>query len=1102
MRVNVYVDGCNFYYSLTQSSGRSLAKLKRGCRNYIILIAMLCGSSSLVPSRRATAQGIATAAIRGSVRAENGANVDGARVRVINSATGVASQAMVRGGRFLVQGMEVGGPYIVEVRHLGFVPQKSAPLRLALGEPPDIQFVMQRTAVRLEPVLVSTAASLPAGGGTATLIPASLVQRLPTLDRNFYDFVRLAPQVSTKVGSQRTGVSAAGANFRFNNFLINGADERFVNGNVSAAANVGKSIPMDAVKEFQVLVAPYDVRYGDFAGALVNTVTQSGTNELRGSIFTLWRSDRLARGGDLASSVPYDRMQYGLSLGGPLVRDRIHFFVAPELQRFTSPAAGPYVGQPSSRDPPVPVVEPDLQRLDGIMRAYGLSAGSPGLVRTNNPLRNVFTRLDAAIPEWNSRVLAFVNYVGAEDPRFSRSSAADTFSLSSYQHSAATGVRLASLQWHTDLPRSSGGHNELTISQLSDWVDFLPEVRQPIVRVHVLGTGGSLVALNTGTHEQAQGRLDRSWSMTVRDELSLPMGARHVLVLGAQVERFNVKRGGVTGGYGTWTFSSLDSLEQGIAERFELRKDLGSADAPLPGLQYAAYVGDEWRPSSRVSITSGLRMDVTDLRARAPFNAEVYSLFGRRTDEMPRERVHVSPRLGFSWDLSGTGRHNLRGGVGVFTGRPPRAWLRPAITNYGVGIGQLKCGQLADDQGTPPPFVADYRDAPTACANGQGLVSAPLGDVDLLDRNLRMAQSLRGSLAYDRRLPWGVTATTEALVSRNLSDFMFVNLNLKGPQATDRFGRVLYGTISASGVPTPAQRSGFNGVIDLVNTSKNYSYQISTRLERRLAGGTAASASYTFSRTRDVQSPSRVNMAGTAMWGDARAVSGRHDDLTPGISLNDLPHRVVVAFTYEAPWQRWGTDVSLYYVGESGSPFTYVAWGTGKRLGDLNADGSNANDPIYIPRDAGVAAEIRFSGLSDAPGADNSSAAQAQRVLRQQAAFERLIEQAPCLRHQRGRILDRNSCREPFSHTTIAAVRQEIPVGRYRPEVGLEIFNLLNLLHGDWGRYRVAAPRLLEQVPAQGAAQPLFRFNAAQPRWTTLHTASAFQLQLGVRYRF
>jgi hypothetical protein len=209
--------------------------------------------------------------------------------------------------------------------------------------------------------------------------------------------------------------------------------------------------------------------------------------------------------------------------------------------------------------------------------------------------------------------------------------------------------------------------------------------------------------------------------------------------------------------------------------------------------------------------------------------------------------------------------------------------------------------------------------------------------------------------------------------------------------------------------------------------------------------------------------------------------------------------------TYRAPWRRWSTEFSFYYVGESGSPFTYLAWGLGRR-GDLNADGSNANDPIYVPASASDTSEIQFSGRSDSAGADNSPGALAVRVGRQQVAFERFIERTPCLRRQRGHILARNSCREPFSHTTTASLRQAIPVGGTALEAELDVFNVLNLLKNDWGHYRVAAPALLEQVGqtggALGATQPIFRFDATRPEWTTLHAESAFQLQFALRYRF
>lgn len=1064
---------------------------------------LLVVAALLLSATQLSAQGLGTSAIRGTIRSDDNLPVDGT-VTIRNLATGVISKTRVREGRYLIQGLEIGGPYVIEVRHLGFVSQRSAPINLALGDAIEVDFILKRVTPSLDTLtVIANTIDLvrSSGGGTATTIHEDLLHQLPTLNRNVFDFLPLAPQLSTKVGAGRTGLSAAGANLRFNNFLINGVDERAVNGNVSMGMNGGKSIPLDAVKEYQVLVAPYDVRYGDFAGALVNTVTRSGTNELQGSAFSFWRSDQLARRQDVAGTQPYERLQTGFSLGGAIRHDRVHFFVAPELQRLTSPAPGAYVGQPPGADAKLRVASADIVRLEQLMKGYSLEPGSAGLVSNKSNLSNAFARIDAAIPEWNSRIVAFTSYASSDESRFTRS-ARDTFYLSSYRFSTAPRVRLTSLQAYTDLPLIPGGHNELVLSHAGEAQDFLPDVRQPVIRVTVPSVDGGVATLASGTAESAQGRFSENRSISVRDEFSFSLGATSDLVVGAQAENFRIRRGGVAGGYGVWTFANLDSLARGIPERYELRKDLAGA-APLKGWQYAAYVGNHWTVSPHVELTGGVRADALSFSSRPSFNAAVDSLFGRRTDMMPDGRVNWSPRVGFTWDVSGSSR--FRGGIGMFTGRPPKAWYAAAMTSNGIGTGVLRCGSLSSDAGPAPVFVPDYTNAPNACKTGQPLQTAPLGDVDLLDAKLRLAQTLRSSLAFDYRTRHALSVTAEALVSRNRSDFAFVNLNLRGPQRTDAFGRVMYGTIGANGIAAPVVKSGFSEVIDLINTSRNYSYEISTQIERRFAGRSYASAAYTWSRVRDVQSPSRVNMTGLAMWGDARAVSGYQDDPTPGISLNDHPHRFVGAITYNLPWGRASTVLSFYYVAESGVPFSYLAYGAGRR-GDLNADGSNANDPVYVPLDAFAESEIIFSGRSDAPGADNSAAAQQKRIGDQRAALDRFIHRSECLRRQRGLIVARNSCREPASHSTIAGARHTFQVGRHQLEAGLDLYNVLNLINSHWGLYRVSDPRLLEHVgqtpSAPETAQPVFRFDADRPQWTTMPTESSFQLQVGLRYRF
>lgn len=1048
------------------------------------------------PDSVAFAQGVATSGIRGSIRAENAASVDGARVRVTHTATGFAAEVEALHGRFFIQGLEPGGPYTVTVRRLGFVAQQREHVLLRLGELLELDFVFEPVVVQLESVSVGVSGKLTyspahAHGGTATTIGESLLHRLPTLNRDLYDFVRLVPQISTRIGLPNSGFSAGGVGFRFNNFLINGVSERTISGNVSNAFAGAKSVPLDAVREYQVLLAPYDVRYGDFAGALVNTVTKSGTNSLRGSVFAYGRNDRLARRSASAAGTAYDRVQYGFALGGPVVRDRLHFFIAPELQHFTFPAAGPYVGQPQDAERAVPVSETDLARLNEIMRNYGLTAGSAGPVENGNPLRNVFSRVDLALPAWNSRAVVWNNYSGSDDIVFSRASR-DTFPLSTTQVTRVSASRLSAIQVHTALPRAGGGHNELLLSHRSQSLDPVADFHQPIVRVLVPTASSGRITVNTGTQETAQETWVRSSAIGVKDNLTLPAGTSHVLTVGAEAEHFSIRRGGVSGSYGTWTFASLDDLERGVADRYEVGLDFGSASAPLSGVQYAAYVSDQWTPHRRLSITAGLRGDMLALDGHAPYQAGVDSIFGRRTDQVPRRRIELAPRIGFTWDIAGTQRHHIRGGAGIFTGRYPLAWAHTAFSSHGAGGGLLRCGRSPGDVGLPPRFSPDHLAPPTACANDSTVTRSQRGDVDLLDGDLRMMRTARGSLAYDGSLPGGLRFTGEALVTRGLSDFVFVNLNLRDPQTTDRNGRVMYGSIGPSGIASPGLRSGFSEVIDLRNTSRNRSYQVATRLEKELADHTTGAASYTYSQVRDAQTPLRVNTRGIVAWASARALSGRHDDFTPGISSNDIPHRVVLAGTYAVPRARWRTELSFYYVGESGRPFTYIASGTLRR-GDLNADGTNTNDPIYVPRSAFDASEIRFDA-SDNP------------VSFQQTAFEAFIERTSCLRRQRGRILERNSCREPWSNTTIASVRQSIPVGRHTLEIQLEVFNVLNLLSSRWGLRREAAPALLEHVgqtaePGQ-PSHSIFRFDATAPLWTTLPAESAFQLQLALRYRF
>ncbi|MGH9884929.1 MAG: TonB-dependent receptor domain-containing protein, partial [bacterium] len=777
--------------------------------------------------------------------------------------------------------------------------------------------MLEPVATRLDAVQITAADSGADRSRSAgsTTITAALLDRMPAANRDLYDLMRFVPEISTKIALSSPGFSAAGAGFRANNFLIGGVSERTLAGGVSSAFGGTRSVPLAAVQEYQVLVSPFDVRYGDFAGALVNAVTKAGTNTFHASAFAYGRNDRFARRQSGDSSTSFDRLQYGASFSGPIVRDRLQFLVASELQQYTYPAAGPYVGQPSGAERPVPVSTVDLGRFDAIMRSHGLTAGSPGAVENRTPLRNLFTRFDLALPAWASRLVAWDNYGSENQVAFSRSSR-DTFSLSSALATTAAQAHMIAVQLHTALSRVGGGDNEVLVSSRSEYSAVVGALRQPIVRVSVPSATGGQIVLNSGTPEMAQAGTFRSNDLTLQDNVALPFGANHVLAVGTEAERFRFRRFIGAESYGTWNFASLDDFAAGRAQRYDVGIDFGTNTAAVVGTQYAGYVQDQWRVTNRLSVTAGIRADLLAFDSHAPYNPLVDSIFGRRTDDMPRSRVELSPRVGFVLDSSTTSRQRLRGGIGVFAGRYPLGWAHLALLRYGVGNATLTCRASGGVLQSPPAFTPSP--VPTTCAGGTSSTPNLQSDVDLLDRNLRLARVARGSLAYELRTPGNLELTTEALVSRGLSDFAFENLNLNAPLGRDRYGRVLYDAIQTSGQVNSTRRSGFREVIDLVNVSGSHSYQLTTKLERARRAGVSGSASYTYSRGWDAQTPTRVNPTGTVAWATARVLSGRDDEMTVTTSSDDIRHRVIVVGNLEAPWRGARTELSLYYVGESG----------------------------------------------------------------------------------------------------------------------------------------------------------------------------------------
>ncbi|HEV7703883.1 MAG TPA: TonB-dependent receptor [Gemmatimonadaceae bacterium] len=1054
------------------------------------------------------AQGITTAAVSGVVTDSVGQPVDAAQIQVTNQQTGVRSGSVSRAnGNYYIQGVEVGGPYVITVRRIGFAPDSVTGVRLSLGQNFRANFKLSTQAAQLSVVTVrATSDTLssqisPSRRGVQTDISDTALRRLPTLNRNFTDFLSLTPQV---MQAQNGGLSGAGQNNRFNNIQIDGASESDLfglgtTGQPGGQAR-GRSISLDAVQEYQVLLSPFDVRQGNFTGALINAVTKSGTNEIHGSAYYYFRNQDLAADVPLLRASEFQQKQYGFTIGGPIVKDKIHFFVAPEWQSEAYPAPGPFPG--SGGLPASAADAATVQRMTDILKnTYGLDAGAAGAVSNNNPLTNLFARLDFVLP-YNSRLVIRDNYGKAELDTLFRTSTSFRFGSNAYSFNNKKNAAVAQLftNWN------NGANNELFLGYTTIRDNRPPDADYPSITVNT-GITGTLIA---GAEANSQGNALDQDIFEVTDNFTIPIGAKHRLSIGTHNEFYKMDNLFGRNSEGAYTFASLDSLEAGNPNAYTIGLDLGAGfHSIFKAANYSVYAEDQWNITDRFNILYGVRLDLPTISSRPPTNQLVDSIYGRDTHELPTGNVQFSPRFGFNWDVTGKQTDQVRGGVGVFQGRPAVVWLENTIANSGFGLGLLSCG--AGGLGRAPAFTSDINNQPQTCldATGNPIGAGAYSEVDVLNKNLKMPQTARATLGYDHQFSNGFVGTLEGIYTRGLNSFFYQNLNLGAPTGVDKFGRTIYATAwAANGTPTSnlvSTQFKAGGIYDVKNQSKDYSYQLTAQLKKRFSDALEASGAFTHGHSYSVQDITSSTAASNFKFG--RELSGNLLDGNTGISQFDIPNKVLIAGTYTAPWKTWTTNFSMIYVGISGIPFDYVSTGRGA-VGDMNGDGVIGNDLVYVPHDARDPSEMMFAN-EVVNGQVITAATQAQ-------LFEQFIEGQPCLRDNRGKILDRNGCRSPWQNNMNVTVEQSLPsVMGKTLSLRLDVFNFLNLVDHDWGKVKLPSnspsfnDQSLVSVVGQTAdpnvlnTQPIFNFvPASTVRWTTNVIPSYYQIQLSARLGF
>jgi Carboxypeptidase regulatory-like domain/TonB dependent receptor len=1028
----------------------------------------------------ALAQGATTAGISGVVLGADSVGIGNATVTVTNTANGERWQTVTGGrGRYLVEYLSLGGPYSIEARAIGFRPTVRDGITLSLGQRYRADFILTPTIPQLAEVVVSTPGDprLNSGRtGPAQTIDEKLVSSLPTPHRDFSRLILLSPQA---VLTRDSGVSIAGQSDRLNDFQVDGTSNVDLGGihGLSGVGTAGSStglrtLSVEAVRELQILVAPFDVRYGNFAGGLVNAVTRSGSNRWEGSLSGYFQNEHLTgRDSDGNQAAPFTTKELTATLGGPIVRDRMSFFLNVGLQRLmglrpVSIGADTTGGADSLE---LGFRRATAIRFQDILRnTYHVEPGQIEQITPETPAGNAFVKVTIS-PALNQRIELSHNYASAT-PRNAGGSSGDFYGLSSRGTEESSTVNASRLTW--TMAGVGRLANELTIGRLASETRCQPSASYPGVDVFVSADPQRTLSAGS-TNLCSRFASQTTWELT--DNVSWTTGAHH-LTLGTHGELIHLSGSRrVRIPAGSWEFQSLEALEAGIASRYihdiapAFKSDGPGSDFRVR--QVGFYLQDQWTATPRLTLTAGLRFDVPSLPDTPAQNLELLDSLGVNTAVTPSGNLLWSPRLGFNYDVGGRGRAFLRGGVGLFAGRP--------IYLYFSNTFESTLRLVCEEEGDVPAVTLDPALQPRSCVSTPALVD----ELTYFNPSFKFPRNLRLSLGTDFALPWDLVGTVDLLFIRGVDQLDVIDVNLEPPTAVSagEAGRVLYGSIDpATGGATPNRKSGgFRVVDEMRNASGDRSVSASAQLQKRFRKGAEVSLAYTYTDARDRMS---ANCFFVTCNIDFTPLDGTLRDRQVSTSRFEATHKITLGAVVNLPLRL---QLGVFYNGYSGQPFTYMI------TGDANASGRSSpvfegDDIVYVPRDAG---DITLS--------DPES----------WGVLDSVIRSESCLSSQRGTIMRRNSCRNHWESLLNARLSEVVPLGHGQSvELIADLFNVPNMLDRDWGVQRagsLAGDVQLLELRGYDEANRRGRYDVIVPdRSARDEEATRWRVQLGARYTF
>ncbi len=1007
----------------------------------IVSVVMVCSLSAQTT----------TSSMNGKVTDEKGEALVGATVIAVHTPSGTQYGAITNAdGRYNLQGMRTGGPYSLTVSYVGYQSVELTGITLNLGEPRTFDVQLKETQELDAVVVVSTANSRFNANktGAASNFTRGVIENLPSIDRSISDIARLSPLASS-TKSSTGGISFAGTNNRYNSFQIDGAVSNDVFGLTASGTNGGQTgtnpISMETIEEVQVVIAPYDVRQSGFTGGGINAVTKSGNNAFRGSAYTYYKDNNLVGKGAKGEKYAEQTTQtYGVTLGGPIVKDKLFFFVSGEYYKDETPAT-----VYDSNNIKGFATQEQLTQIRNQYKALtGYDAADFGQHTPETWSANVLARLDWNINNNNKMMLRY-NYGGASLDRYSTSNSSYTFNDASFDQRNETHSLVFELQSRF----SNSVSNELRAgwTRVRDWREAAAPDGAPNVSVTVNNTyeddknRKTTVYLGTEYCSYAN-QLDQD-IFTLTDNLTWYKG-NHTVTFGTHNEfyrMYNVYAQNATGG---WAFNSIEDFMNNDANTFRYtyynNDDLdekGNWGAKFGAAQFGFYLQDEWRANDKFTWTYGLRLDIPVMFKKPSVNkefneSEQAQKYGVATGDIASGRVLLSPRMGFRWYADEDHNILLRGGLGLFTGRVPFVWMSNQYSNSGVDqVSVTAYRPSKPDEENKIPQLGTKIDAESVKAMGFKASSAT---INVVDKKFKYPQVFRINAAADFNLGNGWQATLEALYSKTFNNMYVQNIDYEDS------GLKFYaaGSNMANADNTNivyANKTSYSDIIYLKNTNKGYSYSLTAQLRKSFAFGLTLDAAYTFGHSYSVYDG--TSSVALSNWKYNYARETNNPELA--VSSFDVPHRIIASANYNVRYgkkSRWGTNLALIYEGHSGQAYSlYYYFNSTLPHGSasINGDGVNGNDLLYIPN------TVEVMNMNWKSEADKNN-------------FENFILSDKYLRENRGKWSERNKLRMPFESQFDFSLSQDFIYNLKRGgKITLmwTVMNVANLLNKDWGKY-------------------------------------------------